>query len=213
MSDSATHLRAGHAPSAILAPDGDFVLLDRWRAGDRAAGQALFARHFEGLYRFFRYKCGQDTDDLVQRTMLACVASKDRFRKHASFRTYLFAVARYELYHFLQARQRDGQRLDFTVTSIAALLTTPRGRMIRDADQRRVVEALRRLPVEQQTLLELHYWQELDVKALSEIFEIEPGVTRVRLHRARRKLRELLELADEADAARLLAASAEPPVG
>jgi RNA polymerase sigma-70 factor (ECF subfamily) len=188
----------------------DFDLLDQWRGGDNAAGQALLARHFDTLCGFFESKCGQDADDLVQRTMLACVASKDRFRKHASFRTFLFAIARHELYHHLQARRRDGQRLDFTVTSIAEILTTPGSRMVKDADKVRVVEALRRLSVEQQTLLELHYWQELDIEALSEVLEIEPGATRVRLHRARKKLRELLELEGDDDAAKLLESTANP---
>jgi RNA polymerase sigma-70 factor (ECF subfamily) len=190
--------------------ESDFDLLDRWRAGDNTAGQALLARHFDTLCGFFESKCGHDADDLVQRTMLACVASKDRFRKHSSFRTYLFAVARHELYHYLNARRRDGQRFDFSVTSLAELLTTPRSRMIKDAEKLRVVEALRRLPVEQQTLLELHYWQELDIEALSEILEIEPGATRVRLHRARKKLRELLELPGEDDTAKLLESMADP---
>ncbi|HSK02325.1 MAG TPA: sigma-70 family RNA polymerase sigma factor [Kofleriaceae bacterium] len=190
--------------------DTDFDLLDRWRGGDTAAGQALLARHFEALCSFFESKCGQDADDLVQRTMLACVGAKDRFRKHASFRTFLFAIARHELYHYLSARRRNDERLDFSVTSIEELLTTPRSRMIKDADKRRVVEALRRLSVEQQTLLELHYWQELDIEALSEVLEIEPGTTRVRLHRARKKLRELLELRDGDDEAKLLESMTTP---
>lgn len=184
--------------------ESDFDLLDRWRTGDNVAGQSLLARHFDTLCGFFESKCGQEADDLVQRTMLACVASKDRFRKQSSFRTYLFTVARHELYHFLQTRRRDGQRLDFSVTSIAEILTTPRSRMINDAARVRVVEALRRLSIEEQTLLELHYWEELPIAELSEILEIEPGNTRVRLHRARKKLRELLELEAEptgADAA------------
>lgn len=177
--------------------ESDLDLLDRWRGGDKAAGQALLARHFDTLCGFFESKLDRDADDLVQRTMLACVASKDQFRKESSFRTYLFTVARHELFHYLRSRQRDGERLDFSVTSIAEILTTPASRMIKDAEKRRVVEALRRLPVEQQTLLELFYWQELDIEAISEVFELEPGTTRVRLHRAREKLRELLEGQDE----------------
>jgi RNA polymerase sigma factor (sigma-70 family) len=184
--------------------ESDFDLLDRWREGDKVAGQGLLARHFDALRGFFESKCGHDADDLVQRTMLACIASKDRFRKHASFRTYMFTVARHELYRYLDARRRDGQRLDFSITSIAELLTTARSRMIKDADKQRVVEALRQLPVEQQVLLELHYWQDIGVEELSEVLEIESGATRVRLHRARKKLRELLALASEDDAAKLL---------
>jgi RNA polymerase sigma-70 factor (ECF subfamily) len=193
--------------------DSDFDLLDRWCAGDNAAGQALLARHFDTLCGFFESKCGQDADDLVQRTMLACVASKDKFRKHASFRTFMFTVARHELFHFLRAKRRDGERLDFSITSIAEILTTPTSRMIKDAEKLRVIEALRRLPVEQQTLLELHYWQELDIDALSEVFELEPGTTRVRLHRARKKLRELLELGDDDAAGKLLESMPKPRSG
>ena len=188
----------------------DFELLDRWREGDTAAGHALLARHFDTLCGFFESKLDRDADDLVQRTMLACVKSKDTFRKASSFRTYLFTIARHELFHHLRARHRDGQRLDFSITSVAELLTTPASRMIRDADKRRVVEALQRMPVEQQTLLELFYWQELDVDSISEVFELEPGATRVRLHRARKKLRELLALPDDHDEVQLLQTTGKP---
>ena len=188
----------------------DFDLLDRWRAGDKVAGQELFARHFDKLCSFFESKVDRDADDLVQRTLLACVQSRDQFRKAASFRTYLFTVARHELFHYLPGRRRSDDKLDFSITSIAEIMTTPASRMIKNAEKLRVVEALRRLPVEQQTLLELHYWQELGIEELSEIYGIEPGNTRVRLHRARQKLRELLALSGEDDAAKLLGSMAKP---
>jgi len=188
----------------------DFELLDRWRAGDKPAGQALLARHFDSLCGFFASKTDRDADDLVQRTLLACVAAKHQFRKDASFRTYLFTVARHELYHYLRTRQRDGERLDFAITSVAEIITTPATRMIKDAEKRRVVEALQQLPVEQQMLLELHYWHELDIAALSDVLELEPGNTRVRLHRARKKLREILELPGEDEAAQVLENTAKP---
>lgn len=172
----------------------DYELLDRWRADDRAAGQELLARYFDELCRFFESKAFQDADDLVQRTMLACLSAKHQFRKQASFRTYLFAVARHELYHYLRSRHRDGERTDLLTTSLAEIVTTPVSRLARDADRVRIVEALRRLSVEQQTLLEMHYWHDLDSEQLGEILEIAPGAVRVRLHRARAALRELLAL-------------------
>jgi RNA polymerase sigma factor (sigma-70 family) len=172
----------------------DYELLDRWRADDRAAGQELLARYFDELCRFFESKAFQDADDLVQRTMLACLAAKHQFRKQASFRTYLFAVARHELYHYLRSRHRDGERTDLLTTSLAEIVTTPVSRLARDADRVRIVEALRRLSVEQQTLLEMHYWHDLDSEQLGEILEIAPGAVRVRLHRARAALREVLAL-------------------
>jgi RNA polymerase sigma factor (sigma-70 family) len=169
----------------------DFELLDRWRGGDNRSGEELFARYFDSLCGFFATKCFGDADELVQRTMLAATRGKQQFRKEASFRTYLFTLARNELYQWLQQRRRDGV-LDFSVTSIAEIVTTPATRLARDHERRELLEVLRTLPIEQQTLLELHYWEDLDADALAEVFDTTPGAIRVRLHRARQQLRERL---------------------
>jgi RNA polymerase sigma factor (sigma-70 family) len=184
--------------------DPDLEQLQRWRTGDAAAGEALFARYFDSLCGFFATKCQADADELVQRTLLACVHAKDQFRAESSFRTYVFTVARNELYRYLRKRHRDDDRLDFSVTSVAELITTPATRLARDAERRKLVEILRSLPVEQQTLLELHYWEDFDIAALAEVFETTPGAIRVRLHRARKTLRDkLAPEADDAELARL----------
>ena len=169
----------------------DDELLERWRAGDGDAGQALFAAHFDAIYRFFTSKVGEP-DELVQATFLACLRARDRFRGQSTFRTYLFAIARNTLLAHLRGLRRDRQ-LDPEVSSIADLVTTPGTRLARGEEHRRLVEALRQLPVEQQTLLELHYWEDLDAAALAEVFETTTGAMRVRLHRARQALREKVE--------------------
>jgi RNA polymerase sigma factor (sigma-70 family) len=169
--------------------DPDLELLERWRGGDSTAGEALFARYFDSLCGFFATKCN-DADELVQRTLVACLKAKEQFRQQSTFRTYVFTVARHELYHHLRKQRRDEERLDFSITSVAELITTPATRLARDAERRRILDILRTLPVEQQTLLELHYWEDLDVPALAEVFETTPGNIRVRLHRARRALKD-----------------------
>src|SRR5688500_5831982 len=102
--------------------DPDLDLLEQWRGGARQAGQDLFARHFRELYGFFQHKAAGEADELVQRTFLACVSSRTQFRFQSTFRTYLFTIARHELYDYLgqQANER-GRHVDFEVTSIADL--------------------------------------------------------------------------------------------
>jgi RNA polymerase sigma-70 factor (ECF subfamily) len=78
--------------------DPDLGLLEKWCTGDSNAGQELFTRHFADIYRFFEHKVGPDADDLAQQTFMACVSSRDRFRRRSTFRTYLFAIARNQLY-------------------------------------------------------------------------------------------------------------------
>lgn len=178
-----------------LAASADFALIHRWRAGDARAGQALFARHFADIRRFFQAKCAPEADDLAQATFFACLRAKDRFRGDASFRTYLFTIARHELYRAERERRRADQRLDLARSATAAL--APEGVVdhpIAQGDEhQRLVGLLHQLPSEHRTLLELHYWEELEIQALVQRFG-SPAVTiRGRLHRARKLLRELVE--------------------
>jgi RNA polymerase sigma-70 factor (ECF subfamily) len=168
--------------------DPDLGLLECWRAGDSRAGQDLFARHFADIYRFFEHKVGHDADELAQRTFTACVAARDRFRGGSTFRTYLFAIARNQLYTFLR-RLPKAEHVDFEETSIADLLPSLGSQLGRAREIERLRVALSSLPAEQQLLLELHYWHELDAEALGEVFEATPGAIRVRLLRARKALR------------------------
>lgn len=168
----------------------DLELLKSWRAGESAAGQALFARYFRRIYRFFETKFGGDADELVQSTFLACLRAKDQFRGDSSFSTYLFTIARHELYRKLSERRRDLERIDFEVTSVAELALTPGSRIAVREDRGKLLTALRSLPVDQQVLLELHYWEQVEIGELAEIFG-SPAVTiRSRLHRARNALRD-----------------------
>jgi RNA polymerase sigma factor (sigma-70 family) len=171
--------------------DGDVALLERWRDGDQGAGQELFSRHLPGVYQFFRHKVGPDAEDLVQTTFMSCLTARDRFRGQSSFRAYLFGIARNVLYTYLRRLPR-GAHVDFEQTSIAELTTSPASRLDRQREVDRVREALSRIPAEQQLLLELHYWHDLDADALGEIFDASPGAIRVRLLRARRALRDEL---------------------
>jgi RNA polymerase sigma factor (sigma-70 family) len=172
--------------------ESDLVLLERWQAGDRSAGEDLFGRHFADVYRFFRHKVGDAAGDLAQQTFLSCVKSAGSFRRQSSFRTFLFAIARNELYSHLRRLPRQGGDLDFDVTSIAEVVTSLGTRLDRAQGAERLRAALLQLPAEQQLMLELHYWHDLDAAQLAEVFDSTPGSMRVRLLRARRALRDRL---------------------
>lgn len=175
----------------------DLELLERWRAGDRDAGNELFERHFDSICRFFENKISADVEELVQATFLACVDNRDQFRGQSSFRTYLFSIARYQLYGYFRSKRRDGQALDFGVTSLVDMGTSPRSQIARDEQQRLLLSALCALPLEQQILLELHYWEGMEMADLGEVFAINPTTVRTRLFRARQALREqMAKMAD-----------------
>lgn len=170
----------------------DYELLDRWREGDAEAGNDLFRRHFTSVYRFFRDKVHGEEDELIQATFYACVRGRDQFRKECSFRAYLFSLARHELYRHYR---RDARRsdLDFSITSLADIGPSTSRVVELDQQRARLALAIRQLPLQQQLLLELHYWEDLGPADLAQVFEIAEATARVWLHRARVNLRERLE--------------------
>jgi RNA polymerase sigma factor (sigma-70 family) len=169
--------------------DSDYDLLDAWRGGDAAAGNELFDRHFQSIYRFLRSKTAVDPADLVQGVFLACVESKDSFRGESSFRTYLYAVARKQLYKHYRDR-RPGA--DFGVTSLADFGPTPSLLVDQRAQDRLLLEALRSIPLELQLALELHYWERMPAPEIAKVLDIAEGTVRSRLRRAKEALEEKL---------------------
>ncbi|SFF51484.1 RNA polymerase sigma factor, sigma-70 family, partial [Nannocystis exedens] len=86
----------------------DSILLAAWCAGDRAAGSALFERHFRAVARFVRSKVAREAevDDLVQSTFLACLEAGQRYRGEGSLRAYLLGIAYHKVQKHYAARRR-----------------------------------------------------------------------------------------------------------
>ena len=143
-----------------MTPDPE--LLRRWRAGDREAGNELLTRHFGSVRRFFASKvAGADVEDLVQRTFAGCVEAAERFRGDARFSTFLFSIARRQLYRHFRDSARDGARTepDLSLSSVLELGQSPSSIVAGAEMEALLLQALQRVPVDQQTMLELHYWE------------------------------------------------------
>ncbi len=159
-----------------------------WQGGDRAAGSELFERHFDELYRFFRNKTDDGVDDLIQQTLLGCLKGLDRFRQGASFRTWLFAIAKNELYDHYHARRRRDENVDIGEVSVADLGTTPSHAVARRREHQLLLAALRSIPLDLQVALELYYWEGLDGAELAEALDVPEGTARSRLRRGKEVL-------------------------
>lgn len=174
--------------------DDDHTLLDRWCAGDSIAGSVLFKRHFATLYRFFEHKTDGEVDDLVQETFLQCVRGRETFKRQSTFRTYLFAIARHVLFQHWRKVATSRPMIEFNEVSIEALTTSVGTRLARRAERAQLLAVLRTLPLDQQLLLEMFYWEGLDRDQLAEVFDVETATIGSRLFRARRALQDGLRV-------------------
>jgi len=173
-----------------MATDAD--LLEAWREGDQRAGRELFDRHYDGLYVFLRNKAGPNIDDLVQQTMTACVEGRDRIR--GEFVHYLFGTARHLLYSDYRRRAANGDREpDFGVTS-ACDLAPGVSSVVRAREEHQLLQTmLRRIGLDNQVVIELHYMQGFRGPEIATILDIPEGTVRSRLLRGLKQLRNLLE--------------------
>lgn len=171
----------------------DVRLVRRWAQGDREAGNTLLTTHIGVVHRFFRNKVDTALADLVQETFAACTTSRERYDGRSSFRAYLLGIANnLLLMHFRGLQQHARVFAAGSVPSVAAVMTSPSQVVTRDAEQRLVVQALRTLALDQQTLLELYYWEELSLAEIGRIVQAPVGTLKSRLARGRAELRGVI---------------------
>jgi len=171
----------------------DSELLHAWRAGDRNAGNELFQRHFDAVYRFFRNKVDGGVEDLVQRTFAACVEGRDRFREEASFRTFLFAIAHNLLREHYRRGRRQPTPVDIDEVAIVELGAGPSSVLAARAEEQLLVQALRRIPLGSQVLLELYFWEQWTGAELGRFLGVPEDTARSRLRRAKKQLETAIE--------------------
>ena len=169
--------------------EADFDRLSAWRAGDRHAGAELVGAHYTAILRFFELRAGYVADDLTQATFLAAVEAKDRFEGHASFRAFLFGIARNKLLELLRKSRRRDAALAAAKHRGPDTGLTPSGLVAIKDEQRTLLLALNRLSEDLQIAMQLHYWEGMAGNEVAEVLGIPPSTVRNRLSRARAELR------------------------
>lgn len=173
--------------------DDEQSLVAAWRQGDEAAGNALFVRCLPSITRFFKNKVSADADDLVQRTLVVCLEAQGNYRGESSFRSFALGVANNVLYKHIRASASRPKIGEIGEASIADLAPGPGTMVGKDEAEQQVIDALRRVPLDQQVVLELHYWEELTVREIAETLQIPLGTAATRLQAGRRLLRTFLD--------------------
>ncbi|MCG8418908.1 MAG: sigma-70 family RNA polymerase sigma factor [Proteobacteria bacterium] len=172
--------------------DRDAALLEAWRGGDEDAGIALVRRYYPLVELFFMNKVTTEVVDLVQQTFEECLKSRDKIADPALFRPYLFSIA----YNVLRMRFRRHSRAPTLVEldEITAYEQAPGPSSVVAAhqEQRLLLEALRRISLADQVLLELFYWEDMGIKEIGDILGCPKNTVKSRLRAARGRLEQTL---------------------
>lgn len=179
----------------------DLELFDQWSGGDVVAGQRLVSRHYEAVYFFFASKLPDHVAaDLTQETFETMCAKTDSLHIHTSFASYLLGIARWKLVEFFGRRAQrrfDPINESFEGLDASPSITAQLGDRRRSA---RLVMALRKLPLDDQLLLELQTYEGLQLREIAEILGVSHNRIATRLATAKRRLRRAThELPSAAD--------------
>ncbi len=187
-----------HGSLEAMDLDPDLDLLAAWRDGDRAAARVLLDRHYKMIRCAVATKVPEaDIDDVVQKVVVALLEGREKFRGDATFRTYAMKIARNTIAEFYR-RRRPTSPLD-ALTASARDQGGGLSTLLADKQQHRLLlEALRSITLDDQFLLELHYWEKMTAPQLAQVFECSESVIRHRLRGARERLRiAVTKIADE----------------
>jgi RNA polymerase sigma-70 factor (ECF subfamily) len=179
-------------------------LLQRASAGDHDALHTLVEELRPHVVKQLqRYPVSDDDRlDLVQMTLMQIMRRIGSFRGDSSFSTWLFRVTANEALMLMRSQRRhrariaDGVELgDVSLAQHEAFVHHEDGEstLVQKRRERAMSAALAKLPKDYRDVVIAHYHQDLGLHEIAARFSMTESAVRSRLHRARGKLRELLE--------------------
>ena len=173
------------------------ALLKRIESGDRSAFAPVVEQFQRPLFGYLgRMGLHQGpAEEIAQETFLrAWSRLGDYDPGRAEFSTWLFTIARHLALHELsRAAGKHEVATDETLPDVACDDAQPSDVLSQTQRRRHLQSALRELPLADRSALALVYFQELDLASIAHIEGCTLGAIKVRLHRAKQRLRQLLE--------------------
>jgi len=178
----------------MVDPSGHAELVNRARLGDQAAFEELVRETYADTYTLALRLTGNEEDarDVVQEAYLRAYKGLKRFRGDAQFSTWLYRITANCANTHLGKRSRRRTEVlpdDFAVAD-ADPERDPSARADATLLRDRLEDALEDLPPKLRAVVVLRDVYDLPHEAIAAELGISESAAKVRLHRARKKLRE-----------------------
>lgn len=198
----------GATASGLESVEDDRALVDAIAAGDARAFERLVRAHVDPLravaLRLLQNQA--DADEVVQEAFLSAFRNLSSFRGDARLGTWLHRIVVNAALQRLRRRKRRGTASESVDELLPRFLDnghpehfhrpwvqTAEELATRAETREHVRRVIDKLPENYRTVLILRDIEELDTAEVADLLELSPGAVKVRLHRARQALRNLLE--------------------
>ena len=183
-----------HEREGLALPESnETILLARFVRGDRAAFDRLVALHAPHVSRLAYRLLGWhgEVDDIVQEVFLAALEHGHKFRGDTSLAGWLSAITLNKCRSHLRRRILKLKWLRSRPHEEPSEAPADAGAIRADTSVR-VRAAVRALPARDREVIVLYYLEGRPVSEISHMLGDSENAVDVRLHRARKKLKDLL---------------------
>jgi RNA polymerase sigma-70 factor (ECF subfamily) len=187
-------------------PEEDRELVRRCKEGDEEAFSVLVRKYQQTVFNVVYHNLGyrDEVEDVAQKVFSKVFFSLSKFDNERPFFPWLYRIAINQCYDELRRRRRS-RVMTFTemnledTSAIERVLNQPELRAESADDQRELLELLRKLldqlPPPQRTALVLRDLEDVPYERMAEILNCTEQAARLKVFRARTRLREMLEKA------------------
>ncbi len=179
-----------------MSEESDHVLMLAVSKGELAGLAELFERHHVRLYNFFLQLSGnkQSSEDMVQDTYMKMLKYAGSYSKEGNFMPWVFNIARNIVADYFNKEKIKLSKLS-DVEPDMFISTLPDPEYLREMSelQRKLQNALLRLPADKRELILLSKVNLLKMTDLASLYDCSLSTLKVRLHRAIGLLMEYYE--------------------
>jgi RNA polymerase sigma-70 factor (ECF subfamily) len=167
-------------------------------AGD--AGWELFSTYHDRIYRYVlgMLRDPAESEDLTQETFLRAFRHRDSLRDPSAARGWLYRIATHACLDRLRQRAPhvplDSEEAAGRIESAASADPSAQEVTERKETSACVQRCLDNLSDSYRAVLLLHDAHSLTAAEIAELLGVEVGAVKIRLHRARRKLQDIMEI-------------------
>jgi RNA polymerase sigma-70 factor (ECF subfamily) len=178
------------APSLLHIDDDTLAIC---AATDFEAFAELYRRFLPSIYRFVRSQTPDDAtaEDLTAQVFFNALSSAGSFRADGSYRSWLYRIA-----HNIIVSSRARREKAVTVENLPDEkdpAPSPASHAITKDALTEVWKKVAELPAAQREVVALRYAEDLTTEEIAEVTQRSRGAVRILLHRARARLRDLLQ--------------------
>lgn len=192
---------AGTRRDWTAVADQELQWIEQCLAGDESGYQRLLDRHRQGIYGMAYRMLGdaEDANDVAQEAFVKAFTSLEKYDRRFKFSSWLYRIAtnlcidtlRRRKGHTisLDAEDEDGRDLK---SRLPDRNSDPSDLVQRSERGAIIKRALEKLDAKYRTVIVLRHDQELSYEEIASILGLPVGTVKVRVHRARQRLRDLL---------------------